>query len=144
MKLHKVNMCVCVCGMCVFSLHSVCLSGTWMKPSSFSILFSRDPSPRALARYVNTVSTPTIAATCTTPLKHTHTHTHTQACRLTHSHRHTLPHKHSHINKCTQTHTHTHTLKKCVSCPAGICDLSQPQTQEYTEMTPIKPLPASS
>lgn len=33
---------------------SVCLSGTWMKPSSFSILSSREPSPHDLARYVDT------------------------------------------------------------------------------------------
>lgn len=33
---------------------SECLSGTWMKPSSFSIRSSREPSPQDLARYVAT------------------------------------------------------------------------------------------
>lgn len=33
---------------------SVCLSGTWMKPSSFSIRSSREPSPHDLARYGDT------------------------------------------------------------------------------------------
>jgi len=41
---------------------SVCLSGTWMKPSSFSIRSSREPSPRDLARYAD--ATPPVAIYC--------------------------------------------------------------------------------